>query len=1151
MAAPLRPPHGSALPKRTRGSALIALLAILGVGLAVLLVGTLTRAYQRLQHDSQTTAAIAQAKDALIGYAATYRDRNTNTELTVFGYLPCPDMGRSTEEGLEDPSGCINTDKDISVIGRLPWRTLGLPPLRDGNGDCLWYAVSGNFKNNVQPKPPLLPISGDPLRTPFNLMQTDLMSSDSNGQFEVFAADGTSKIAGALPTNRAVAIIFSPGTPLAGQNRAVDPLVNAPECGGNMDVANYLDTATVGGTLFSNYLANASTYFTSAKHAIDTAANQIKQFISGEVKNASGNTIINDRLLFIAPAEIFAQKVEKRADFPAYLAPSVWVKNTAYKSGSYISPTIYNGHCYQAVASGTSAATEPTWPTNGTAVTDNTTRWRDIGVSCNALAKTAECIARYGLTVNPATHRLPWAAPPDISDYGTNSLYDATTAGGSLLAGRTPYKADATNTAWLDSANTSCPNFDVSAFNWWQNYKDQLFYAVAKAYHPSSVKADCGIATNCLTVDGNGPYAAVVLFSGKKLDAENLPTGQSRNTSADKASLLNYLSSVNQTAMAANGNGNFTKGSFASTTNNDILVCLKCDLSLDFGCNTPSLPTCAGPSQISFQSNIDAFVSGGSATGGISVDNANKTVTLAPGDTSGDTVGCFWYPSAVILNGRTLRAYYEFSFANRDTQQAVQFYPANQASSQYGYGFTFAVLRGDAAIDTQCGTAPSMGMANGTMNTPAATPLDAANVFVETDIWSPGDAIANIEQPYVLSGSNPGFYGNHVSVQQNSSTAHAANAVTETCNAAAPSTTVTGCFQPGIPTWLEYAADGMPATGTIRIGNSGSNTAKNISGVTVNGVNIINTTVIAATGTNTVAERTAAATALAAAINSFVSTPDYVACAGTTCSPSFSADTVMVTATATGTAANGYAISVTSPGVTAATSRVAFSASASGAKVSSVTVNGVEILNDAQTAAGGTQGARNRDLANKVCTRINSYPNINPFEYTAAGTATGATCPTTSATFYIQAPVAQGATPNGYPIVIASSGTTVAIANGSKLAGGVTNIIPVTTTPLAGGSNATLNQRVEIKTRCNSTCTTCDSALGTATYMRVKVWEQCTGCNDTTVDFATTPTINTCIDMTSTNIPSMDNVQFGFTGGSTTGANSQGATIKNFTLTTN
>ncbi|NJN40371.1 MAG: hypothetical protein HC807_05315, partial [Gammaproteobacteria bacterium] len=98
------------------------------------------------------SAPLALAKAALIGYAA--RDSNRP------GSLPCPDPklvadgtpmgdGLLTWDGVATTNGMpFNcTDSDSSTrIGRLPWRTLGLPELRDGDGELLWYVVSPRFR---------------------------------------------------------------------------------------------------------------------------------------------------------------------------------------------------------------------------------------------------------------------------------------------------------------------------------------------------------------------------------------------------------------------------------------------------------------------------------------------------------------------------------------------------------------------------------------------------------------------------------------------------------------------------------------------------------------------------------------------------------------------------------------------------------------------------------------------------------------------------------------------------------------------------------------------------------------------------------------------------------------------------------------------
>ena len=43
------------------------------------------------------------------------------------------------------------------IIGRLPWKTFGLPDLRDGSGERLWYALSPNFRDN----PSVSPLNSD------------------------------------------------------------------------------------------------------------------------------------------------------------------------------------------------------------------------------------------------------------------------------------------------------------------------------------------------------------------------------------------------------------------------------------------------------------------------------------------------------------------------------------------------------------------------------------------------------------------------------------------------------------------------------------------------------------------------------------------------------------------------------------------------------------------------------------------------------------------------------------------------------------------------------------------------------------------------------------------------------------------------------
>lgn len=245
---------------RQRGAAMLVTLAIVVMGIAAALVGSLSTTALKNARQETTTVALAQAKEALIGYAITYGDTYSGE---VHGYLPCPDTSGSAEGSAAPPCG----SNDVSRIGRLPWKTLGLPALRDGDGECLWYAISGTYKNN--PK-------------------TDLMNWDTRGLFEVLDASGTPV------AQDVVAVVFAPGPVLGSQNRA--PGGAAPICGGNYTATNYLDSD---GTLNNG--------------TVSTSANATSQF------RLASSTQINDQLIYITRQDIWNAML-KRNDFMTTLA---------------------------------------------------------------------------------------------------------------------------------------------------------------------------------------------------------------------------------------------------------------------------------------------------------------------------------------------------------------------------------------------------------------------------------------------------------------------------------------------------------------------------------------------------------------------------------------------------------------------------------------------------------------------------------------------------------------------------------------------------------------------------------------------------------------------------------------------------------------
>ena len=246
---------------RQHGAALIVMLVIMVMGAAATLVGSLSTTAVKNARQETTAAALAQAKEALIAYAVTYGDTHAGQ---VHGYLPCPDIDASNGEGSSKPS-CGS--KDVSSIGRLPWKTLGLSTLRDSDGECLWYAASGTYKNN--PK-------------------TDLMNWDASGLFELLDANGTAV------ARDVVAVVFAPGPVLGGQNRASGG--TAPICGGNYTATNYLDSD---GTLNNG--------------AVSASANATTQF------RLAASAQINDRLIYITRQDLWNAML-RRNDFMTTLS---------------------------------------------------------------------------------------------------------------------------------------------------------------------------------------------------------------------------------------------------------------------------------------------------------------------------------------------------------------------------------------------------------------------------------------------------------------------------------------------------------------------------------------------------------------------------------------------------------------------------------------------------------------------------------------------------------------------------------------------------------------------------------------------------------------------------------------------------------------
>jgi hypothetical protein len=285
-----RPPRHA----QTRGFVLIALLVLLTMGGLYFFVGQLTPSVVEALRQKQTATALAEAREALIGYALSYRDeqiKNGNLE-RMYGYLPMPDLGKSrattTDVKCRDAGGRIlegceaysaSGISDVAgikptIVGRLPWRTLGIPPLRDGYEECLWLIVSSLHLAENASNSNTLPMNWDTL-----------------GQIDIVVANGGSTLASTLATahERPVAIIYAPGPRLDSQDRHRSTTDYVDECGGNYEAKNYLDPFT------NSALNGVTNYLEGTNSANDTKDNTYrlntpKQMLTrGSVFSYEGN----------------------------------------------------------------------------------------------------------------------------------------------------------------------------------------------------------------------------------------------------------------------------------------------------------------------------------------------------------------------------------------------------------------------------------------------------------------------------------------------------------------------------------------------------------------------------------------------------------------------------------------------------------------------------------------------------------------------------------------------------------------------------------------------------------------------------------------------------------------------------------------------
>ena len=248
---------------------LLALL-VLGVVGGAMLFSFYRPSTLTLASDKQTTDALALVKTALIGWTVQRGDPTNCIPYTSNGVswvtcsgnqrpgeFPCPDRDN---DGYDNDGNC-----SAGQLGRVPWKTLGIPEPKDSAGETLWYAVAGPFRTRGS--------------------NSNILNSDTRGNIIVYAADGTTAL-----TTQAVVVIFAPGRAIGTQNR-------------NPNTQAYC--ATTNNNQYQNRCA-ANYLETSAGRNNGDPAGTTGPFINGKPSST-----FNDRVVYITAPE-FMPSVEKR-----------------------------------------------------------------------------------------------------------------------------------------------------------------------------------------------------------------------------------------------------------------------------------------------------------------------------------------------------------------------------------------------------------------------------------------------------------------------------------------------------------------------------------------------------------------------------------------------------------------------------------------------------------------------------------------------------------------------------------------------------------------------------------------------------------------------------------------------------------------------
>lgn len=484
------------------------MLVILVIGITTAFVTSLSQTAITNKRNQATADALARAKEALIGYAVSDSNRP--------GELPCPDVDNDGQLTLNiDYSG----SNCSSLIGRLPWKTLGLSDLRDGVGERLWYAVSD----------------------PFHANSTAVLNSDTAG---------TISVSGNIAASNIVAIVFSPGNTLAAlnQNRSaaninsyshyLESVITAP---------NTFKKLTPNDTGSGSYTYNDQIVFVSHIDLMPT----IERRIAREVKSCLDDYALDQSGVY--PWAVPASKIYYygnwgsrfgRIPFQPYVADSnirdflsdfadLQIAVAACKENAANYAMLFNAGDDLYESAWDLYLSQPTSP-----------EFPLVAINASISA---------GIRAKDS-----WRCA-DIHDHPVSNIVEAKMNDSQLSFNPVIEGMIATSNS---SRSIQCDLFSKS---YWKDWKTMVFYQVSDNYRPGGSGG-----SGSITVNSVGAYPAVVAIAGKVVAPYSTP----RNPLAEPPSP--FLEGVNAHTSTAPANNfeTYKMQESSYSTVNDIVICV-------------------------------------------------------------------------------------------------------------------------------------------------------------------------------------------------------------------------------------------------------------------------------------------------------------------------------------------------------------------------------------------------------------------------------------------------------------------------------------------------------------------------------------------------------------------------------------------------